>query len=254
MLSKAKIKLIRSLKMGKFRKQHGLFIAEGTTNVLDFLLSGTKAEYLFGSEEWIAEHGTKVASNLIRAVSVKEMKQISSLSSPSGILAVFRIPELTAPDLKSYAGLLLMLEDIRDPGNLGTIIRTADWFGINHIVCSEETVDAFNPKVVQASMGSLARVEVTYCHLESYLESKPADLPIYGAMMEGEILMEVPKPRNAILMIGNEARGISSELLPFLDHQITIPQVPGKSSTSAESLNASVAAAIICYDFRRSLE
>jgi len=139
-----------------------------------------------------------------------------------------------------------MLDDIRDPGNLGTIIRTADWFGIQTIICSEETVDAFNPKVVQASMGSLARVELHYERLDRIIKSKPSNIPVFGTVMNGKSIREIEKANKAIVLIGSEAHGISNRLLKLIDEKITIPT---SSGGGAESLNASIATAIICYEF-----
>ena len=158
-------------------------------------------------------------------------------------------PEYLLPEISSTEGYVLALDDIRDPGNLGTIIRTADWFGIQDIVCSTETVDAFNPKVVQATMGSLARVRVHYTDLASYFETKPSGLNIFGAVLDGEDIRQVPKPGKGILLIGSEAHGISETFYPFIDHRIRIPSA---ETSGAESLNAAVATALVCYTFLKN--
>ena len=252
MLSKSKIKLINSLKMGKYRRQHQLFVAEGTTNVLDFLHSGIETEALYATRDWLKTNQSFLNKIEITEVILKEMAKISALKNPSEVLAVFAIPEKNEADLNTMNDLVLMLDDIRDPGNLGTIIRTADWFGISHIICSENTVDAYNPKVVQASMGSLARVQVYYQDLKKTLQAKPDYLKVFGAVLEGNDMVELAKPNHGIILVGSEAHGISKELLPLIDIKITIPkQVSIDVPNSAESLNASIATAVICYEFRR---
>jgi TrmH family RNA methyltransferase len=252
MLSKPKIKLINSLKMGKYRRQHQLFVAEGTTNVIDYLQSGIETEALYATRDWITANQVNLTYVNIIEVNLKELAKISALKNPSEVLAVFVMPEKNKVNLNTINDLVLMLDDIRDPGNLGTIIRTADWFGISHIICSENTVDAYNPKVVQASMGSLARIKLYYQDLKKTLEAKPDYLKVFGAVLEGNDMVELAKPNHGIILIGSEAHGISKELLPMIDIKITIPkQVTSDDSTSAESLNASIAVAIICYEFRR---
>jgi len=248
MLSKSKIKLINSLKLAKNRKLQGLFVAEGTTNVIDFIKGNIGAEELYATAEWIELNGTKIKENNVIEVKENDLKKITFLKNPPGIVGLFKIPSYPKIDLNKVTDLVLVLDDIRDPGNLGTIIRTADWFGITDIVCSETSADAFNPKVVQASMGSLARVKVHYADLKVLLESKPGYLKIFGTVLDGDNLIEIPKPHTALVLIGNEAHGISKELLRLVDQKITIP-APG--SNSPESLNASIAAAIVCYEFRR---
>lgn len=251
MLSKPKIKLINSLKMGKFRKQHGLFVAEGTTNVVDFINAGVVVNDLFATSKWIATNTAVMHEQFVTEASEKELQKISFLKNSSEVVGIFQIPEHDEIDIDNITDIVLMLDDIRDPGNLGTIIRTADWFGITNIFCSEETVDAFNPKVVQASMGSLARVKLHYLKLKQFLQSKPDYLKVFGTVLDGKSIIEIPKPQSGIIMIGSEAHGISKELLQMVDHKITIPSVVDEDSTSAESLNASIAAAIVCYEFRR---
>jgi TrmH family RNA methyltransferase len=251
LLSKPKIKLVNSLKLGKFRKQHGLFVAEGSTNVLDFLAGDIKVVHLFATASWLKKHSKKVIKPMPVEIDEKEMKKISFLKNPSEVLAICKIPEYEPIDLATLSELLLMLDDIHDPGNLGTIIRTADWFGINDIICSPDSTDAFNPKVVQASMGSLARVRVHYLHLENMLNDKPDYLKVFGAVTDGDPIDDVAKPQKGIILIGNEARGISGELLPLIDQKITIPFIRHSQKSAAESLNASIATAIICYAFRK---
>lgn len=251
MLSKSKIKTIASLKMGKYRKQLGLFIAEGSTNVLDFIAGGLKIEELFATEGWLEKNEKSLKEEICYSVTESELKKITNLKTPSEVIGIFQIPDDSLPDLNNYDDLAIMLDDIRDPGNLGTIIRTADWFGIRQVFCSEKTVDVYNPKVVQASMGSLGRVKVNYCNLEEVIHSKPENVKVFGAVLNGTNIDLIAKPHRGIIMIGNESRGISKELLKLVDKKITIPNIPVYDGLSAESLNASIAAAIICYEFRR---
>ncbi|MCB2208125.1 MAG: RNA methyltransferase [Bacteroidetes bacterium] len=238
--------------MAKFRRQHQIFIAEGTTNVLDFIAGGMETEALYATRDWLKTNQSFLNKIKITEVSLKEMSKISALKNPSEVLAVIAIPDRLEADMSNVDDLVLMLDDIRDPGNLGTIIRTADWFGIQHVICSENTVDAYNPKVVQATMGSLARVQVYYQDLNKTLQSKPDYLKVFGAVLEGHNMMELAKPNHGIILIGSEAHGISKELLPLLDIPITIPKyISSRLNSSAESLNASIATAIICYEFRK---
>jgi RNA methyltransferase, TrmH family len=251
MISKARIKTITSLKTAKYRKQLGLFVAEGSTNVLDFTSSELKAMEIYGTAKWIEKHGSRLLHLPVIEATGPELKKMSSLKTPPEVIGVFEIPFYPTPELNSIDDLALMLDDIRDPGNLGTIIRTADWFGIRHIMCSEHTVDAYNPKVVQASMGSLGRVRIYYGALHEILSAKPDYLKVFGAVLHGKNIDEIAKPHRGIIMIGNESRGISDELIKKVDEKITIPNLPLPGGSSAESLNASIAAAIICYEFRR---
>jgi len=252
MLSRAKTKLITSLLNKKYREQHQLFRVEGSNNVLDFLHGGLEVVEIFASVTWIEHHGSDIGNIRTHEVDETEMKKITSLTSPSEVLALFQLPiqNMATPTIPET--LTLMLDDIKDPGNLGTMIRTADWFGIRQIICSQATTDAYSPKVVQASMGSLARVSVRYTHLASYLSSLPADLPVYGALLDGTPLFEIRHSGPGIILIGSEAHGISTTLLPHITHRITIPSGPTLSSGKAESLNASMAAAIICYELSKN--
>ncbi len=248
MLSKSKTRQIRLLKLSKYRKERGMFIAEGTINVTDFLTGSLEVLEVYARKEWLSEHKQLLKGIYTEAVTTREMEKISALKNPSEVLAVIKKPTFTLPDIRTYSGLMLALDDIKDPGNLGTIIRTADWFGIRNIICSEETVDAYNPKVVQATMGSLARVRIHYTNLPGYFANKPEDLKVFGAVLNGNDIREAEKPGKGILLIGSEAHGISRALYPFIDERIRIPAGVG---SGAESLNAAVATAIACYEFRR---
>jgi len=247
MLSKARIKLINQLKQKKYRELNNMFLAEGSINVIDFIKSGINIIELFATEKWIQnnEHNLSLISQT--TISSKDLKKISSLSSPSEVLAILELPNTKSTINIDVKNLTIALDNISDPGNLGTIIRTADWFGIKQIFCSTNTVDAFNPKVVQATMGSLARVKVTYTNLNTLFENKPKDLPIFGALLSGKPITEMQPQKNGVILIGSEAHGISNELLPFISHKITIPSYNQNATNNLESLNASVANAIICY-------
>jgi TrmH family RNA methyltransferase len=251
MFSKSKIKLINSLKSAKFRRQHGLFVVEGTTNIIDFLQAGLEIVDLYATSKWMSSNSQKVSNVSVTIVNKNDLKKISFLKHASDVVGIYRIPDQKPFEISQVTDIVLMLDDIRDPGNLGTIIRTADWFGIQNIICSNNSADAYNPKVVQASMGSLSRVSVYYMDLIPILKAKPEYLKVYAAVLNGESIIDIPKPQKAIILIGNEAHGISHELLELVDQRLTIPLVIGENGRYAESLNASIATAIVCYEFRR---
>lgn len=243
MVSKNQKKLIRSLKTKKFRKQHQLFVAEGIKVIHEFAKQGFELEYLFVEKEQQSHFlGFEKKQILISEI---DLKQISFLTTAQKALAVFRIKETPNTIEK---GLQLVLDDIKDPGNLGTIIRLADWFGIEKIICSTQTVDCFNPKVVQSTMGSLGRVSVQYLDIVSYLEI--TELPIYGGFMEGESVYKATLPKKAIIVMGNEANGISKEITNLVAKKINIPRFGNRQA--AESLNVATATAILLSEFRRS--
>ncbi len=240
MISKAQIKLLQSLKQIKFRREHGLFVAEGPKIVGELPVSDIKVEAVYALEEWI-EHSKGKFEYLkaeINQVSPKELERISGLRTPNHVLAVCKIPERDPEEISDYDELMIALDGIRDPGNLGTIIRTADWFGIRNIVCSDDCVDVYNPKVVQATMGSIARVKVFYTDLADYLSS--TSMPVYATVMEGESIWDA-SPGKGIYVIGNESNGIRAEVLMHASNKISIPTAEG----DAESLNAAVATGIV---------
>ncbi|MEH6658461.1 RNA methyltransferase [Leeuwenhoekiella marinoflava] len=236
MVSKSQIKLITSLAQKKYRQQHGLFVVEGLKGIFEFLESNFALHSLFALEGFFTEEQPT-------EVTLAELKKISFLKTPQKALALFEIPE----DLnRTEAGFQLILDDVRDPGNLGTLIRLCDWYGIKNLVCSKETVDCFNPKVVQATMGSLTRVNLIYTDLPKYLVEQ--ELPIYAAFMDGESVYKEELPQDAILILGNEANGISDAVAEKIQHKISIPQF-GQSTT--ESLNVAIAGAILVSEFKR---
>ena len=240
MVSKNQIKLINSLQQKKYRKLHNLFIAEGKKVIQELLDAQFSLAYLFVTKADLFD--TNPAATLI---SDSELKKITALTTANDCLAVFEIKEYSSC---TNSVLELALDNIKDPGNMGTIIRLCDWFGISKIVCSEETVDMYNPKVVQATMGSLARVQVEYTNLVAYL--KATDLEIIGTFMDGENIYKKELPSKGIIVMGNEANGISSEIEQLVTQKIAIPRFGSLQQT--ESLNVATATAIFLSEFKRS--
>ncbi len=237
-LSKNHIKLITSLSQKKYRQKHKLFVVEGVKVVQEFLNSSYELDIVFSSDTNFS------STNKFIKVTDQELKKISSLKNPNKVLAIFKIPNQINPIM---GGLILVLDSINDPGNLGTIIRLCDWFGIEQLVCSNETVDCFNSKVVQASMGSLTRVAVSYLDLKKYLQN--ASVPIFVADMDGLDVYKTKLPDSALLVLGNEANGISDEIKQLVTTKITIPRFGAIQQT--ESLNVATASAILLSEFRR---
>lgn len=253
MLSVNRIKFIHSLQNKKHRDLQRMFIAEGTKLVLELLKSHFAIEEILVVPEKVENVRPVLDSSGIpvTAISTEEMRRISALTSPSPALAVVKMAESSLPPALTPDNLVLALDNIRDPGNMGTIIRIADWFGISTIICSEECVDLYNPKVVQATMGSIARVRVHMTGLPAFIASLQEESKIYGTFMEGENLYETDLEESGIIIIGNEANGISESVAGFVTDKLSIPAFPVHSKNHAESLNASVATAIICAEFRR---
>ena len=237
-LSKNHIKLITSLSQKKYRQKHKLFVVEGVKVVQEFLNSSYELDIVFSSDTDFS------STNKFIEVTDQELKKISSLKNPNKVLAIFKIPNQINPIM---GGLILALDSINDPGNLGTIIRLCDWFGIEQLVCSNETVDCFNSKVVQASMGSLTRVAISYLDLKKYLQN--ASVPIFIADMDGLNVYKTKLPDSAVLVLGNEANGISDEIKQLVTTKITIPRYGAFQQT--ESLNVATASAILLSEFRR---
>ncbi|MBT8384808.1 MAG: RNA methyltransferase [Bacteroidia bacterium] len=241
MLSKNQIKFITSLQQKKYRFQNGLFIAEGVKVVNELINSSFELEKLYCTED----HGLSLANYKPEILTEKELLKISGLSTPNKVLGLFKIP--VASNIK-MEGLLLALDDINDPGNLGTIIRLCDWFGVQYLICSKNTVDCYNPKVVQATMGSLTRVHISYVDLDKFLNE--TSLNIYGATMDGENLGSVSLEKNAIIVMGNESHGLSKGIEALLTKKITIPKF--SKSKDIDSLNVATATAIILNELRRT--
>ncbi len=237
MISKNQIKFVRSLELKKNRKRENLFVAEGPKVVGDLLRAGYTAHSIFSTMQ-------RPDAQLISA---DELRRISFLQHPQEILAVFQIPQ-TPTIIPAPSTLSLALDGVQDPGNVGTIIRIADWFGIDTIYCSLDTADVYNPKVVQATMGSLAHVHIIYCDLPQLLAE--AHGPVYGTLLDGKDLYEQPLSVEGIIVMGNEGNGISETVRKFITHRLLIPNYHQDGRT-AESLNVAIATAITCAEFRR---
>lgn len=255
MLSKNKIKFLHSLEIKKNRDAQQSFVAEGPKIVHD-ILSRHKDQLsvIAATEEWFAqEHELMAGLQCERiVVSADELTKVSFLCHPQQVFAVFRkFAEITPDELPSLADkLTLVLDGVQDPGNLGTIIRIADWFGIENIYCSPETADVYNPKVVQATMGSIARVKVLYGDLMALFASLPADVPVYGTLLDGEDIYAQQLDNRGFIVMGNEGKGISPELTQRVNRRLLIPNFPPGRPT-ADSLNVAIATAITCSEFRR---
>ena len=255
MISKNQLKFHRQLEMKKYRRQEGLFVAEGPKVVGDLLEAGFEARQIYATKEWIEETGHTDAQE----VSEDELRKLSFLQHPQKVVAqiVMKFPtweqeesaSLTRRECVTFSErerhLLLALDGVQDPGNLGTIIRIADWFGISTIYCSEDTADAWNPKVVQATMGSIARVNIIYCNLRELIEK--ADIPVYGTLLDGNNIYEEELSEEGIIVMGNEGNGISPRIRELITHKLLIPRY----HEGAESLNVAIATAITCAEFRR---
>ena len=247
MITKKNIANLRELHHKEGREQAQLFIVEGTKSCLEVMNSSMQVMEIFATEKWQEKHSDLQLPN-ITTVAAKEMERISTLKTTPEVLATVKIPSYTITDIYDEAPLLV-LDHITDPGNLGTMIRTADWFGYSQILCSEKTVDFTNPKVIQATMGSFTRMKVIHTPLLPYLNSLN-NRDIFGLCMNGEAINEIPFPKNPILIVGNESRGISDEVMQLLTCRVHIPTF-NPNSTSAESLNAAVATAVALYECSR---
>lgn len=245
MISKNQIKFIRSLELKKNRKSESLFVAEGP-KVIEELLKLKTPHTIIATKEWI-DNNPKI-SNVIE-VSERELESASLLKTPQQVLALFAI-ETTEQDLNiDNNKLYLALDGIQDPGNLGTIIRIADWFGIDTIYCSNETVDVYNPKVIQATMGSIARVKVVYTDLCSLISNLSDEMPVYGTFLDGSDIYQNELTPNGIIVMGNEGKGITKELKSLITNKLLIPSF--SIGDTAESLNVAIATAITCSEFKR---
>lgn len=254
MLSKNQVKFVNALKQKKYREEQGLFIAEGAKIVPELLSSEIKVKQVFATSGFL--RANPIPAHVERyEIGESELERISALTKANEVLAVCEIPQpvLDVNVLKNK--LTLVLDDIKDPGNLGTIIRIADWFGIENIICSSETVDAFNPKVVQATMGSISRIHIHYTGLVDFLsvQSAPLEMKSYGALLEGEDIYTQELSAEGFIVIGNESKGISENVQQLISNRLSIPSFSHYKSRSgeAESLNAAIAASIICSEFRR---
>ena len=240
MISKNQIKYIRQLELKKFRKREKCFVAEGPKVVGD-LMRRFHPKAVFATSEW--NQGDKIL------VTDEELHRISFLQTPQQVLALFPIPDSPSSVSHNPSSLALALDGVQDPGNLGTIIRIADWFGIDTIYCSENTADAYNPKVVQATMGSLAHVHIKYTDLMQLFDTLPKDYPIYGTLLDGSDIYQQSLSKHGIIVMGNEGNGISEAVRQHVNHRLLIPNF--NQGDCAESLNVAIATAITCSEFRR---
>ena len=266
MISKNKIKYIRSLELKKNRNKEGKFVAEGF-KVVDDLLALQPADLIVATQEWLHDKHLAAQTEVIE-VTEEELKKVSFLQHPQQVLAVFKQNagyskqdsnnSQEEAEEKNFGfskintqELSLALDGVQDPGNLGTIIRIADWFGITHIYCSQDTADVYNPKVVQATMGSIARVKVEYGNLLALVESLPADVPVYGTLLDGDNIYQQQLENRGLIVMGNEGKGISPALAKKVNRRLLIPNFPEGRAT-ADSLNVAIATAITCSEFRRN--
>lgn len=243
------IKLVSSLAVKKYRDKEGLFVAEGWKCVRD-TWHAFNCRYLIATKAWYEQQGTAEHYPKLVMAHKSQMARMSQFTTPSDVMAVYEIPEVDYNDDEVRSGLNIVLDNIQDPGNLGTIIRLADWFGINNIFASKSTVDVYNHKVVQATMGAISRVKVHYCDLDFFLDDYP-DMPVLGTFLVGDNIYSSELPTGgAFVIFGNEGKGISPKVAEHVTKRLHIPAMPRKGERS-ESLNASIAAAISISEFRR---
>jgi TrmH family RNA methyltransferase len=246
MLSKSQISLLQSLQHKKFRREHGLFLVEGYKSVNEFINSDYQIEAIYHTP-MIAPKLLKLSQKInFEEISLNILEKISTLKTPQDIIALVKIPEwpaLNSATLKKKFSIVL--DGIQDPGNMGTIIRTADWFGIDHIICSEDSVEVYNPKVVQATMGSLSRINVHYTDIAALIPQ--INLPVFGALLDGENIYNTNFGSEGLLVMGNEGNGLSAEVKKLVNKAITIPRIG-----NAESLNVAIATAICCSEIHRN--
>ena len=251
MISKNQIKLIKQLEQKKYRQREGLFVAEGPKVVGD-LMRRWQPVAVYATDDYTPPTAVEV-----QHITTDELRRISLLQHPQQVLALFPLPNVQRSMVNGqwsmvngqWSSIILALDGVQDPGNLGTIIRIADWFGIDDIVCSEDTADAWNPKVVQATMGSIARVNISYTNLPTLLDQLPAGTPVYGTLLDGDNIYSQPLSARGIIVMGNEGNGLSAEVRRRVTHRLLIPSF--REGDAAESLNVAVATAIICSEFKR---
>jgi len=256
MLSKSRISLIRSLRHKKFRISHGLFVAEGEKTVKDLISTSPdkntfRIDSIYATSGWSDKNkNVRIAGVDITEVTDDELKRISSLTTPNKVLAVVRIPHFEYDMSLIKNDLTLVLDDIQDPGNLGTIIRIAHWYGIKQIFCSENSTDVFNPKTIQSAMGSLWSVKLFYTELAAFLKYyyESTDLPVIGTFLKGQSIYNRQPELKGLIVLGNEARGISEKLEPYIRTRVTIPAY--NENSRPDSINVAMSAAIICSEFR----
>ena len=247
MLSKNKAAFIQSLALKKFRDEHQCFVAEGTRLISDIHQSFS-CRMIVATHKWADEHSLPLAQEQI-TTDEKTFQRVSRQQQPQGILAVYEMRKINFNPKIADTELVMALNNIQDPGNMGTLLRVADWFGIRQVVCSHGTADVYNPKTVQATMGALARVDVHYLDLPQFLQTQ-TNAPVYGTFLDGQSIYETPLSTNGIIIMGNEGNGIAPEIEKLVTSKLLIPSFR-LGEASSESLNVGVAAAVICSEFRR---
>lgn len=247
-ISKNKIKFIRSLEQKKIRREERVFLAEGPKLTAD-LLGHFRCRYLAATDDWLASHNT-IEADEIDTATIDEIARASLLKTPQDVIAIFDQREEKTDITVIEKQLCLALDDVQDPGNLGTIIRIADWFGIEHIFCSTNTVDVYSPKVVQATMGALSRVHLHYVSLTELIGKLNKNVPIYGTLLDGTNIYTQELSTTGLIVMGNEGNGITAEVRQLINRKLYIPNYPEGRDTS-ESLNVAIATAVTCAEFRR---
>ena len=244
MISKNQIKFIKQLELKKYRQREGLFVAEGPKVVGD-LMTRYRPTAVYATDDY-----TPPCAAEVQRISDDELRKVSFLQHPQQVVALFPLPShQMLPPSASTTELTLALDGVQDPGNLGTIIRIADWFGINRIVCSEETADAWNPKVVQATMGSIARVDISYTDLPAWIDQQPEGTPVYGTLLDGDDIYAQELSEGGVIIMGNEGKGLTEKVRRRVTRRLLIPSY--RKDDTAESLNVAIATAIVCSEFRR---
>ena len=247
-ISKNKIKFIRSLEQKKVRREERVFMAEGPKLTAD-LLGHFRCRYLAATDDWLASHNT-IEADEIDTATIDEIARASLLKTPQDVIAIFDQQKKKTDITVIEKQLCLALDDVQDPGNLGTIIRIADWFGIEHIFCSTNTVDVYSPKVVQATMGALSRVHLHYVSLTELIGKLNKNVPIYGTLLDGTNIYTQELSTTGLIVMGNEGNGITAEVRQLINRKLYIPNYPEGRDTS-ESLNVAIATAVTCAEFRR---
>lgn len=247
-LSKNKIKYIRSLKDKKYRQEHGVFVAEGTKLVTDLLAASCPCRLIAALPGVLSANPDMTADEIVTADEY-ELQKATFLKTPPSIIGVFCLPVSDLSSVRFERRLSLVLDGVQDPGNVGTIVRVADWFGIENVICSHHTADVFSPKTVQATMGAIARVRVHYTDIVGFLR-RHAHLPVYGTFLDGESIYSETLSENGFIVMGSEGKGIGDETAAVVNRKLFVPSFPTERATS-ESLNVAVATAVVCAEFRR---
>lgn len=245
------MKLVRSLELKKNRRREGLFVAEGPKVVAD-LMRRSQPALVIATRQWIDVEGGELSVRIAEATD-DELRRASFLQHPQQVVALFPLPAEQTADVSLPAErLCLALDGVQDPGNVGTILRIADWFGITNVFCSSDTADVYSPKVVQATMGSIAAVNVAYCDLPSFCDSMPCGTPVYGTLLDGNDIYCETLSQCGLIVMGNEGKGLSVAMRQRLTHRLLIPSF--SSNHGAESLNVAIATAVVCSEFRRTVK